>query len=351
MFLTWAEFGRQGERQESAPAESPEEMATAETRRRFDMVNSPILTETGTPYMYNEEDIDEIWQPPMPWIYLKRPWFKLPKSMEKATLQLERFIYWERCWTSREDQAKSRLESLVSSVENGTGVWGPDMIYKTFQDWDTLLFNGRLKGNVGLAWDTEDKMSNNEPGSVWGRVTPDGASLTRHFALIRLNAKWLLLPANNEIRVGEYGPSRSWVRGPFLVTLALLLHEMVPHVGEDGEHPLRPGQHAYLHVTTGTMHFAKDVGESEDPCESHCRYFRRCLHAVDTRARKLLGVRAAVEYSENRDLFDSEWSGISGPNTLWEKIVIKTHDIELKLRQFFLYDLKRIIWPEPNPWL
>lgn len=230
MFLNWAEFGEQGEQSQRVPAEpseSPEERATAETRRRFNMVNAPILTGTGTPYLYNDEDIDEIWQPPRPWIYLKHPWFKLPKSMERATIQLEKSLRFGRRLTQREHQARSRLESLISSVENEAGIWGPDMIFKTFVDWDTLFFNGRLKGNVCLDWDTEDKMSGNDPGSIWGRATPDGASLTRHFALIKLNAKWLLLPANNEVSVGEYSPLRSSVRGPFLVTLAFLLHEMV----------------------------------------------------------------------------------------------------------------------------
>lgn len=336
MFLNWAEPEGQGEQVQwptSDPDESPEELATAQTRRRFNMVNAPILTSTGTPYLYNDKDVDEIWKPPMPRIYLENPVFKFPKSMKRATLQLEKFLRWRRRLAFREEQAWSRLRMLVLLAENDTLPWGGDMVFKIFNDLDTVLFNGRLKGNVSLEWDTEDKMSGNDPGSIWGRATPDGASLTRHFALIRLNAKYLLLPPKNRTSVGEHGDLRDEVCGSFLVTLAVLLHEMVVSrattLTHNGERVLRLRQHAYLHVTTGTMHFAKDAMEREDDDESHCRYYRRCLHAVDMRA-KDLGIRAAAEYPEDHRLFDPE----SHPEykTLCEKIAEVNRRLKFELR-------------------
>ena len=120
-------------------------------------------------------------------------------SIEKATVQLEQALYSaERIPRSSNDAIK-RLQHMIGLGDKE--IWGPELVAKSFHDWDRVFFNGRLKGHTRLQWKSEADYGmehdlgvqrNVDMGFRWARVK------------IELNADRILLdPTPYSMREGE----------------------------------------------------------------------------------------------------------------------------------------------------
>ena len=71
-------------------------------------------------------------------------------SMDEATRRLEDAHRPGTPLNARQAAALRRLQDLEK-----VGKYGPDIVFKIFNDLDTLLFQGVLNGNVYLCWMSE----------------------------------------------------------------------------------------------------------------------------------------------------------------------------------------------------
>lgn len=94
-------------------------------------------------------------------------------SVEKATVQLERFLYSSERIPRTSTGALKRLQKMIERGDNGT--WGPELVAKSFYDWDTLFFNSRLLGHCVFEWTSGadcdlGAVRNHNMGYRWARV-------------------------------------------------------------------------------------------------------------------------------------------------------------------------------------
>ena len=204
--------------------------------------------------------------------------------MDKATEELEQSLSKTAQLTASTEEALKRLRNMLLLDDKE---WGPDLIFKSFNDWDKVFFNRRLKGHVFLVWKSEafDPAINRK---LYGHMVPDDASWRWRHVKIELNAdRHLLLPDPQNMKAGEAPVSQ------FRCIWGTFLHECC---------------HAYLSILTGD---AYDVDEEKEGFDGgHGRHFQRCIHAVDRSARALLGVAAMMVYETREDrpqkIFDIE---------------------------------------------
>lgn len=140
--------------------------------------------------------------------------------------------------------------------------WGPDILIKSFNDWDKVFFDRRLKGHVQIVWKSEAS----DPAmqrNLYGQQLSDGTSWRWKHVKIEMNAdRHLLLPEQRPMKAGE--PPVSAFRSMW----GTLLHECC---------------HAYLDILTGG---ACDIDEETEGFDgSHGTHFQRCIYAVDRSAR------------------------------------------------------------------
>ena len=151
--------------------------------------------------------------------------------------------------------------------------WGPDLIIKSFNDWDKVFFDRRLKGHVQIMWKSEAF----DPAihrNLYGQQLSGSISWRWKHAKIEMNAdRLLLLPEPRAMKVDEAPVS------PFRGMWGTFLHECC---------------HAYLDILTGG---ACDMDEEAEGFDGgHGTHFQRCIHAVGRSTRALLGVAAATTY-------------------------------------------------------
>ena len=122
-------------------------------------------------------------------------------SIEKATVQLEQaLISTERIPRVSRDAVK-RLQEMIRKGDLSRYSWGPELVAKSFHDWDRVFFNGRLRGHCQFEWKSEADYGmdhdlgvqrNMDMGFRWARVK------------IELNADRILLdPTPYSMREGE----------------------------------------------------------------------------------------------------------------------------------------------------
>ena len=206
-------------------------------------------------------------------------------SMDKATEELEQSLSKSAQLSSSTEEALKRLRNMLLLEDKD---WGPDLIVKSFNDWDKVFFNRRLKGHVFLAWNSEAFDPAIER-TLYGHMVPDDVSWRWRHVKIELNAdRHLLLPLEPLSMRHDEAPV-SQFRGIW----GSFLHECC---------------HAYLAILTGNACDEDEENEGFDG--GHGRHFQRCIHAVDRSARALLGVAAQMFYGtrENRPqkMFDIE---------------------------------------------
>ena len=143
--------------------------------------------------------------------------------------------------------------------------WGPDIIFKIFNDLDLLLFRGKLRGNVYLRWDNTSGPESKTLGStLYSKITNNRCRITMGFA----NA--------TKATVGLRD------------VLSTLIHEMV---------------HAYLMILT-----RDDEGPSDKATDGHGNSFIKCSKAVMKRLGP--GFKDIIESPgyDSRRQWDPQWS-------------------------------------------
>ncbi len=203
-----------------------------------------VLASQGTPYPVSQDEIDVLQDPTL---YPRREPYL---SLSAATRKLEEFLHQPR--GPKEREALRRLRDL----EYATGRFGRDIVFKVFNDIDTVFFAGKLYHNVLLTWghcSTDDTI-----GETWPPSPPH-----RRVRIV-LDYRLLTKPTSR-LREG-------W---------STLIHEMV---------------HAF-HLVKCT-----DCLESDDPDPTHGRHFVRCLGAV----RNSLRGESFIKLSPDHDLCGSD---------------------------------------------
>ncbi|MCJ1236777.1 hypothetical protein MMC14_004759 [Varicellaria rhodocarpa] len=96
------------------------------------------------------------------------------KTLEYATSRLEKILLDDSLKPSSDcEPAFRRLRSL-----NHLRVWGPDIVFKAFNDLDTALFGGVLKDRVRLRWQTAAQMAESASCDLHNHKTSPGKGCT-----------------------------------------------------------------------------------------------------------------------------------------------------------------------------
>ncbi|MCJ1223363.1 hypothetical protein MMC12_000003 [Toensbergia leucococca] len=188
-----------------------------------------------------------------------------PIDISFATMSLEGINHPDQPLDEKRASALRRLATLEDLDLFGT--WGPDIIYRVFQDLDDALFRGSMSGNVALNWiDETHPELNGGPGFSLAHV--NNGKLSRPWAVT--NTPLSYTPKERVRYRATVQLNRQALyegRGIRLKQVVeTLIHEMI---------------HAYLWVMTGD---GRDHDDSE--CVSHGAHFRRCLVAINDPLRK-----------------------------------------------------------------
>lgn len=125
-----------------------------------------IYAERGTPYPCTQAAIDKLQDTRL------RPRTEpdAHMSMGEATRRLENAHRPGTSLDAFQNAALQRLQDLEK-----VGKYGSDIVFKIFNDLDTLLFQGVLNGNVYLRWSSADEfISQNGNGEAAGRMSKPG---------------------------------------------------------------------------------------------------------------------------------------------------------------------------------
>lgn len=136
-------------------------------RRQIHYQQGPkIYAERGTTYPCAQAAIDELQDTQL------RPRTEpdTHMSMGEATRRLENAHRPGNPLDAGQKAALQRLQDLEK-----VGKYGPDIVFKIFNDLDTLLFHGALNGNVYLRWSSTDELiRQNGYGKASGRMSEPG---------------------------------------------------------------------------------------------------------------------------------------------------------------------------------
>ncbi|MCJ1400833.1 hypothetical protein MMC11_004041 [Xylographa trunciseda] len=262
---------------------------------------------TGTDYPHGSMHLEKIWAGPSledvmtkisdkgtMFYNLEQTTFYLENLLEpsKASLRTAPYVYsgWEFLRSLQRTPKDAEVHEAIRRLQHIPKLvsWGPDIIYKAFDDLDLVLFGGALRGGCKLRWtDTATFVADNpdlEPMDGWGVTCNE-----------RISPRSVALPHETAESIhAHYWPSRSCIhlnaRKHFLEPIKVedrsrwdemwgsLLHEMV---------------HAYLRLTI--MPTRRDF-EWADPQGIHGKHFQRCIRAINARAEALgLGIGGLFE--------------------------------------------------------
>ena len=228
---------------------------------------------SGTPYPGTKKDIESATTADYHRSKKNRPILGDFLSMEAATTKLERSLLPTAELSPSTEAALKRLRGMLL-LENKD--WGPDLVVKSFNDWDKVFFNRRLKNHVEICWRKEASVPGWPGKFMYGHQLEEGVSWRWRHVKIELNADLLLLKPHSEALIMREGePPVS----PFRAIWGALLHECC---------------HAYLAILSGSGRNREEEAEGYDG--GHGVHFQRCLHAVDRSSRALLGIAALCDY-------------------------------------------------------
>ena len=205
-------------------------------------------------------------------------------DVEQATSRLERWLSLKITQTTSDlFGASKRLRGLATLRTHND--WGPDVVFKAFEDINIVFFGGMLRHRIRLLWCSKDDMIANDPahpdemrlvgGLSSGRIKhlahkdSEDLMVVGHakFSIISLNAALILL--------GPY-KSNKWD-----MMWGILLHEMI---------------HAYLHTRT-YLHAPTSLPSDVD--KHHGVHFERCLAALRRRGTEIGCFEAALDVDKN----------------------------------------------------
>ncbi|MCJ1257176.1 hypothetical protein MMC24_005001 [Lignoscripta atroalba] len=227
---------------------------------------------TGTLYPCVDHDLADIYSGPTNEVLIKSaPWDA--GTYENVTRILERQPDISNMSPPDVRAAIARLQTIPDIHP-----WGPDIVYKAFNDLDVAFFGGRLRGACRLRWRNRKGLMQQDPDDP---CAGEGFGSTRWFVkMIKHKGRFSPRPvAHIELNASvifydEPIPRRSRYREMW----GTLLHEMI---------------HAYLIIMT--WGFASIDPRESPPC--HGQHFQRCLWAVNRMSAKtidLLGIYEGI---------------------------------------------------------
>ncbi|KAL9098120.1 MAG: hypothetical protein Q9187_009724, partial [Circinaria calcarea] len=254
----------------------------------------------GTPYPAEEAYLFSLYHGPTTADVLKYPQEEASlTTMELATQNLERLLCPTNPMTPEAVAAINRLQRLHSIRKSNT--WGPDLIFKAFNDLDLALFNGKLRGHIQLRWKTEEEFTRDYPGR------DDSWAMTQLRYRIRDHAdkEYFSYGADINLRSARIfqGPLREnttrWDE-----MFGTLIHEMT---------------HAYLRFMTRYSSSREHLWCDADRCHGygHGEHFRRCLRATDHRAAKV-GLKGLLD-SLNANILESNDCTASVDSSIYDE--------------------------------
>ncbi len=110
-------------------------------------------------------------------------------SVEKATVELEQALRSAREVSRSSHGTLKRLRSMIKAGDQDE--WGPELVAKSFHDWDRVFFNGRLKGHCTFEWKSEHDYDMGD--RLFGKIKYEGFDLRQPRVKILLNADRILL--------------------------------------------------------------------------------------------------------------------------------------------------------------
>lgn len=120
-------------------------------------------------------------------------------SVEKATVELEKALGSASLVSQASHSALKRLSGMIEAGDQDE--WSPELVAKSFHDWDRVFFNGRLQGHCTFEWKSEDDY---DMGDFFGKSKYEGLDLRHAQVKILLNAdRILLVPQYVEADVDE----------------------------------------------------------------------------------------------------------------------------------------------------
>lgn len=191
--------------------------------------NTKVYADQGTPYPCRQAEIDVLQDR-----HVKRVQHSHYIDRHEATSLLQQAH--KGPLSDAQKAAVKRLNDLQAAHR-----WGPDIIFKIFNDLDLLLFRGKLKGNVYLRWDKQSDEMNGPDSRCLGVTSyAIGGDCRCKLELSLTNATLATVGLRD--------------------VLSTLVHEMV---------------HAYLLVETDA-----DRGYSDEMTQGHGHSFNKCAKAV-----------------------------------------------------------------------
>ncbi len=110
-------------------------------------------------------------------------------SVEKATVELEQALRSAREVSRSSHGALKRLRGMIKAGDEDE--WGPELVAKSFHDWDRVFFNGRLKGHCTFERKSEDDYDMGD--CLFGKIKYEGFDLRQARVKIFLDADCILL--------------------------------------------------------------------------------------------------------------------------------------------------------------
>ena len=234
---------------------------------------------TGTPYPVDYENFKDLCEGPKTADVLKYGNITSSSdpgpSVDVAVAYLEHRLRRDAPFVYEEYYPLSRLRGLLDLRDENT--WGPDIIFKAFDDLDQVIFGGKLRHHCVLSWLSEASLMQERPDLVaqFQKVicvlcpsiahddsSADGAR--RHLRVVEFNLN------ATRVFLREPVPDLS----PWDMMWAGLLEGMV---------------RAYLHISVGNR-------MPNDPLEdiNMGQYIQRCLLAVSMFTHKHLQMQATT---------------------------------------------------------
>ena len=179
----------------------------------FEQAFEDVLVNTGTPYPCTQTDIENLIgnSPPSRLDVIRMP----TMSIEEATKKLEKHLENTTPKTEAFYESLNRLRGLLALKE---GDCGPDLVVKSFHDWDQVIFRGKLKGRVIIRWAECE-----EDCDYVGCHYPRGEPFFYRWSEIEFNANAIF----EEEYKYSFDPEKDAIYGPFGAMTSTLLHEMV----------------------------------------------------------------------------------------------------------------------------
>lgn len=257
-------------------------MREADRLRLLEECQNPIRADKGTAYPCSQRDLDGCVN-----------FYRSNRNVDYVSpiTGTNKLVQWLDINQPPDPESVAALRRLREGLK--LEQWGPDLVIKAFKDLDQAFFMGTLTGNVLVVWKNVRDINN-----LWGLLSSNGTTMGYTSKMGHGQAR-ITLDSPSHFRTAS---------DPYREMWRTLLHEMcvsqlsyllanTPFAmgniqNKVGSLLTLRNQHAYLFVVCGHCDNAPGEVRTKMSVGGHGVYFRRCLHSVDRRADKFLGLTA-----------------------------------------------------------